>query len=310
MNSFCTIITPDYLPYALALRDTLVSFDSTASLNIFISTTKEKWSAPNQDLTNSQLIFLEDLCQAKIGKAIYDKYYTANKDHFRWSMKPVLIEYLLTEQNFEKVIYVDSDICFFNKYHFLWQALDTHSILLTPHWRSAQPKTGNINFELLFTGGLYNAGFLGVAKSGLKAMRWWASACLNACVIDSTKGLYVDQTYLNILPIYFEKVKVLKHQGCNVAGWNTEVCKRVLKGDAVLINGNTPIVFIHFAKETINKILTEADKLLLPHLQQYEKTLQKYQPSFLFKIKHGKLSNQSPFFKRIKNFLLFHLERL
>lgn len=308
-RAFCTIITDDYLHYAKALRDSLVTFDSSISLNVLICTAKTNWKITT-DIKNIQLHFLEDVCEKGLGKAIYNKYYKVNKDHFRWSMKPVFINYLLLQKGIDKVLCVDSDILFFGDYQFLFDALNTHKILLTPHWRSHQPSVDKDNFGLLFIGGLYNAGFVGVAKGGESAMDWWATVCLYECTVDKTRGLFVDQAYLNLLPIYFDNVEILKHRGCNVAGWNFTAHQQVLVDQQVLINRKDPIIFIHFSNDTINKILKGKANLLLVHLRKYEKILQKYKSDFQFKVKYGKMSDRSPFFKRIKNFLLFHLDRL
>ena len=111
----------------------------------------------------------------------------------------------------------------------LFNELENNNTVLTPHWRGEYPEIDEVNFNLQFVGGLYNAGFIGVNESAKNAMSWWANACLYKCEKDFKNGHYVDQTYLNLLPIYFEGIKILKHQGCNVANWNQNVCKRTIR---------------------------------------------------------------------------------
>jgi hypothetical protein len=48
---------------------------------------------------------------------------------------------------------------------------------------------------------------------------------------DPSHGQFVDQTHLNLLPIYFDHVKILKHRGCNVANWKQVECRREKKTD-------------------------------------------------------------------------------
>ncbi len=274
-NGFCTIVTPDYLPYALTLSISLLNFQKNISLNILVT-----GDLPQKEQFNSsdsvELITINEICQSDLGKAIHRKYAKENTDKLRWSLKGVFLSYLLEKKRFEKIIYIDCDIFFYSDYSFLWKELDNYNILLTPHWRNKVPIINQENFDALFVGGLYNAGFIAVNKKGISALKWWAERCLEECIKDFKQGKYVDQTYLNLLPIYFDKVKILKHQGCNVAGWNIDECQRTIVNGKVFINEKHPIVFIHFSKETIWRIQRGNDVLLRPHLATYQAAIKQY----------------------------------
>ena len=183
----------------------------------------------------------------------------------------------LIKKTCDQVFYIDPDICFFSSFEFFAQYLEFYSILLTPHWRCSNPYIDPSNFAILQTSGLFNAGFIGVSKNGIPAMEWWSKVCLYKCIKDSRRGLFVDQSYLDLIPIYFDNVKILKHKGCNIANWNQVECKRTIneKGE-VLINNSWIIVFIHFTKSTIRGIKNGQDSLLKKHLEQYEAMIQKY----------------------------------
>ena len=254
-KSFCTISTADYLPYVLALNESILQFDSDIVLNVMISDKRGDYSEIKKKFPNLVFYFVKDFCQGGVAKQIYDKYRHADMDCFRWSMKPVFMKYLIQTLGYTKIIYVDNDIHFFNDYHFLFDALDQSTVLLTPHWRSSDPHIDFSNFAILYTSGLYNGGFVGANRRALDALDWWAMACEFVCVNNPSKGHFVDQTHLNLMPIYFDDVKILKHRGCNVANWNQIECRRVKHTDnMVLINGKTPIIFIHFTKSTIRGI--------------------------------------------------------
>jgi lipopolysaccharide biosynthesis glycosyltransferase len=197
-------------------------------------------------------------------------------DKFRWSMKSVFIKHLLEIENYNKVIYVDNDIHFFNDYNFLFDELDNNDILLTPHWSSSNPYLDEKHYSVLYTSGLFNAGFIGVNNNAVKALNWWAFACEYICEKNESKGQYVDQTHLNLFPIYFDNVKILKHRGCNVAKWNQIECKRTLIANGELyINKKYPIVFIHFTKCTIGETINGNDTLLMPYLIGFNDLLKK-----------------------------------
>lgn len=282
MNTFCTIITADYLFYALATNNALLQFRKDFKFHILIADKPSNIGSAEQYPSNIKINYVPEVCSRGIGKSIHQKYLQKenNMDHFRWSMKSVFMSYLMEEKDYKKVIFIDPDVFFFNDFQFLFDELNENNIILTPHWRSIQPKLDEKNFENQFTNGLFNAGFIGANKNGLAALQQWAEWCLYKCVNAPKKGLYDDQSYLNLFPIYFDKVKIIKHRGCNVADWNRLECKRVLKDGEVLINGQYKIIFIHFAKNTIMGSLYFEDQFLKPYTEIWFSKLKKYNPMF------------------------------
>ncbi|MDQ3534014.1 MAG: hypothetical protein M3421_00110, partial [Bacteroidota bacterium] len=273
-TTFCTVVTFNYLPYALALHHSINQFGNYG-LCIFISDKKRNDLSEHDQTSianfppNIRLFYLEELLATGIGENLYSKYVASDMDCFRWSMKPVFIKFLIENENYEKIIYGDSDLFFFDDPQFLFNELDTSDILLTPHWRSSDPLKDKSNFDHLFVAGIFNAGFIGVNSNGKEAMAWWANVCLYQCIKDTSIGQFVDQTYLNLFPVLFAKVHILRHKGCNVANWNTVDCPRTSDGNKVLIENKWPIVFIHFTKSTLLGIHLGYDPVLKPYLEEY-----------------------------------------
>ncbi len=277
-ESFCTIITSNYIGYARALEKSVYDLNQKP-LCILISEWKKDLSPSYLEENKTNCYYLDDLCnENQLGRELYLKYHQNHISEFRWAMKGVFVNYLLDK--FEKVIFVDGDMYFYNSTQFLWDLLDNKNLLLTPHWRNidvnANTKNEIDNFELLHIGGLYNAGFIAANRKGRAALKWLSDACLYRCEIRPKQGHFGDQTYLNMLPIYFEDVHILKHQGCNIASWNSAVCRRTTDGDTVLINNKFPVIFIHFTRTTIFDILSGKDEKLTPHLDEYLAALEKY----------------------------------
>jgi hypothetical protein len=204
-----------------------------------------------------------DVHRAGFGRATAERHLDRRSDAFRWSMKPVMIDFLLTDQQYDAVCYVDWDLHFFSDPAFL-----LGGVLLSPHNRSTFPSDNAFSFELNFRDGVFNGGFVGATSRGLEAIRWWATACAYKCEVDCEHGLYVDQKYLDSLHSRFEGVDVIRHKGCNVAEWNRIDCERVKLDDGqVLINGAEPIVFIHFDATMVRDILSGREPLLEEHLR-------------------------------------------
>jgi hypothetical protein len=270
MRAVCTIITSNYFPYAAALYRSLIKFHSDEKLVILVCD-EGPLNFSSTTFPGIEIIRLKAIMSFGETECLYSKYYRDNIDAFRWSMKPVLLSYLL-KNGYEKVMYVDCDIFFFNDYDFLFDELNSSSVLLTPCWRTIDYKKNEEEFISLYTDGLYNAGFIAAGKKGILALEWWTQACFYKIAIDYKQGLFVDQRYLDAMPVMFPNIKAIEHKGCNISVWNQHECKRILVDDKVLINGKDPIVFIHFNNNYIKELLEGRDHLLFPHLKQYEAT--------------------------------------
>ncbi len=262
---FCTIVTQSHLAWALALGRSLRQFDPALPFVILISDVEKLDPEATKSLPDIEVLFLKDILHIAPATRIVERY-AAQKDTVRWCMKPILMRYL--HERYAKVIYGDCDLHFHSDPAWIWQELDEANVLLSPHWRSADPVVDRPNFDLLYVGGLYNAGFIGANRQGAAALDHWAKICLEVCFKDFTKGQCDDQAHLNLLPVYFDRVYPLKHRGCNVANWNMVECERVEAAHGeVLINGVYPIVFIHFTRSMIDGIVSGDDPLLMPHLE-------------------------------------------
>jgi len=311
VRTFCTIITSNYFPYAAALYRSLIKFHEDEKLIVLVCD-EGSLNFSTSAFPGIEIIRLKNIMSFGETERLYSKYYHDNMDAFRWSMKPVLLTYLL-KNGYEKLMYVDCDIFFFNDYDFLFDDLNTSSILLTPSWRTIDYKKNEEEFLSLYTDGLYNAGFIAASKIGIAALEWWTQACSYKIAIDCEHGLFVDQRYLDAMPLMFPNIKAVSHKGCNISVWNQHECRRILVDQEVLIDGKDPIVFIHFNNNYIKELLEGRDHLLFPHLKQYEATFNElgYRLSdFISGLPHHKevgtlekLKHKTLLRTRMKNFL-------
>lgn len=276
-NSFCTIITGNYLHYAVALHDSLLEHNKDINFSVLITTpiTDNDLFARFKNRNDVDLYYVEDF-KDSLSVEIKDKYHQNYHDAYRWNMKPMLIIKLLAK-GFNKVIYIDSDVFFFNDYNFLFTQLEDCKVLLSPHWRSSDPLIDETNFRLNFLDGIFNGGFIGASTDSEPILKYWAKLCLFNCEVNRKDGYYVDQRYLDILPTRFKGVDHINHKGCNVANWNMQDCKRVLKNNTVFINGTDPIIFIHFTNSMFKGVyVNKKDHVLKPYVEAYSKAVEKY----------------------------------
>jgi hypothetical protein len=60
-------------------------------------------------------------------------------------------------------------------------------------------------------------------------------------------GMYVDQLWINHVPIYFDRVFVTKHLGLNCAYWNLHERHFSIKNNCYLVNEKFELLFFHFS---------------------------------------------------------------
>ncbi len=165
------------------------------------------------------------------------------------SVKPFYIEWLFKQNpGVENIIYFDPDIMIFQALTRLENSLKEFDIILTPHF------TTSINDNCLPTElhvmqtGVFNLGFIGVKRSGntFNMLRWWQNRLKDQCLIDLSRGLFVDQLWVNLVPAYFDNVLIEKHPGYNMAHWNLHERTLSKENGAYFVNGQ-PLVFYHFS---------------------------------------------------------------
>lgn len=165
------------------------------------------------------------------------------------AVKPWAIQYLF-ECGHENVIYVDPDICFYSQMSDVELLLSTHAdIVLTPHLL-APAADEKLPRELdIRRAGTYNFGFCALRRSSNTEnfLHWWQKKLTRDCVNDADRGLFVDQSWIDLVPGLFENVAVLRHMGYNVAYWNIAQRPIAIKHDRVYFAGNVSLVFFHFS---------------------------------------------------------------
>jgi len=185
MQTVCTIITANYLPFAKVINASLQKHRPGTLLQVLVV------DEHNYTSTDTLVIHsLDSLADSTYFKGIYKKYGQTNADYFRWALKPVFIGHLL-EKGFDKVLFVDPDVYFVNNFDFLFDELDNNNVLLTPHWANIDPTENDDSLLAVLRGGLYNAGFIGANKNGTDAMAWWAGLCHYKTEDLKNLGLFV-----------------------------------------------------------------------------------------------------------------------
>ena len=170
------------------------------------------------------------------------------------AVKPFLFSHLL-QKGYSKVIYIDPDIFVFDRLDLPIDALETHSIVLTPHALSPAPQATSFSDKVqweqnMLVGGIFNLGFIGISnrQSAWEFLVWWQNRCRYLCFVEPIVGLFVDQKWAELTIAYWNDVFMLRDPGFNVSVWNLH--ERTIYNK--LVNQTHKLIFYHFSSIDIN----------------------------------------------------------
>lgn len=163
------------------------------------------------------------------------------------AVKPYLLEYVFDRLACRSLLFLDPDILVLNTLQPLYERLRDRSILLTPHITEPIEDDASQDERVFLQGGLYNLGFLGLSatKTTRRMLSWWKRRLRTACVLRPDKGLFVDQKWMDLVPLLFDHVELVTDPGYNVAYWNLHE-RRIQLRPKPRVNGK-PLRFFHFS---------------------------------------------------------------
>jgi hypothetical protein len=241
-----TIATANYLAQAKALGDSFMKYNSGYKFFILLLDRVEG-RFDTSYFYPAEVLELEEVKVEGFDEMVeqYNIFELSN------ALKPFIAEYLLlTYRNTETVLFFDSDILIYGPVAEVHSQLKSFSIVLTPHLTSPLPLDDIfIDEKGILNAGIYNGGFFALRRSevAFSFLSWWKDRLKKHCIIDFRKGLFVDQIWLNLVPIYFDDVLVLKNLGYNVAYWNLHERFVSKKWGKYAINDQVDLVFYHFS---------------------------------------------------------------
>jgi hypothetical protein len=151
------------------------------------------------------------------------------------------------------VMYLDPDTALLNPLDPLIEWLQEDEILLTPHLIDPNTERMSILDNDLSASrtGIFNLGFVAIRTrgEGARFAKWWNDRLLEFCYDDIPNGVFVDQRWCDHVPALFDKVKVVRDPGYNIASWNlSQRTVSVGQDGQVRVNGDHLLRFWHFTK--------------------------------------------------------------
>jgi hypothetical protein len=253
---FYTSIAFNYIDKALAWAESVFTIDKNA--HIFIGIIDYRW-ADNRELARlmtitssfnikeNYLVFIDSLD----GVQDIDEFaYKFDVVEACTAVKPIIAKQLF--EKYDAVVYLDPDVIMYSAIPFLDD--NEWDILLTPHIISPPDARSTISERMFMNFGIYNLGFFAIRKNNQTQMflKWWGEFCNQYGDNATHVGLFVDQKPLDFAPAFLDRIKIIRHPGCNVAWWNLYCDNRVLsvskeKFKVKHLNDSHDLIFYHFS---------------------------------------------------------------
>jgi hypothetical protein len=243
-----SICSANYLAHAKTLGDSILEHNPEVH---FVIGLVDVLSA-DVEMTGFERFEVLDVAKALpegVFNDLLSKYYLVE---LNTAVKPYLMDYLYKRDPLvETVSYFDPDIKVYSSLLPLFQNVRDKGIIVTPHGCTYDDSKENIAGELsMLACGIYNLGFIATSRSDETSefLRWWMLRLRDHCAHRTDiPGTFFDQNWVMLAGIYFTKFYVEKNPGYNLAWWNLFERKVSIGKSGYVVNGNTPLVFVHFS---------------------------------------------------------------
>lgn len=236
-----TICALNYLGRALVLRKSFLAFH--ADCDFYVLLVERKVLAVEERNPGVSILWAEDLGIPRF----FDVALKFDIVELSTNVKPTVLRRLL--ERYDSVIYIDPDIQVYAYMAPVFEALASHSVVVTPHALTPVLDGKTPADDTFSRMGAFNLGFVGVRRcdEAFAFLDWWSERCLKLGFYEPQSGLAVDQKWVDLAPCYFPNLMILRDLGVNVAFWNLH--ERVLsqRDGAWVVNGTSPLYFFHFS---------------------------------------------------------------
>ena len=244
-TQFFTIVARNYLAYAFVLGASVKEHHPEAEFSIFLTDDVDGTFVREIEDRGFQALTPEQIAIADYPSFVF-KY---NVTEASTGVKPFVFQALFAG-GAERVIYLDPDIRCFRRLTELMEALDHSSIVLTPHSASPVPEHCLPDDFAFLEAGIYNLGFVAIrrGKTAERFLPWWSSRLSDWCLELKEMNLFVDQKWADLVPAYFDEVRILRSLAYNIAYWNFhERHLEQTEQGLIVSQSGEPVAFMHFS---------------------------------------------------------------
>jgi hypothetical protein len=249
INGACTIVSPNYLPFARTLAKSYLQYHPGDKFYVLVVARCSEKQLFNAEPFSA--IMLEEIGLLNL-KSIGMKYDILE---LNTNVKPSFMKYIFDNSDLTNLVYLDPDIYIYSRLDPVFDLLNHANVVLTPHITSPINDDKIPTEQDFLSSGTYNLGFIAVRRSSesRRMLDWWESRCLEQGYNERRSGLFVDQKWMNLAPCLFDKVEQCRDHGCNMAYWNLHERSLTNENSEYIVNGIYKLRFFHFSGVDINR---------------------------------------------------------
>lgn len=238
-----TVVSNNYLHFARTLLQTVAKHHPNADIYcVIVDKNFEPASMYSNEFT---VLSMQDLNIPDLQQMIFQY----DVLELNTAVKPWAFEAILNK-GYETVVYFDPDIFLYRPISDVMNALNSGAdIVITPHLLSPIKDDKRPTELDIRRAGTYNFGFcaVGHSENAFDFLHWWQSKLFRDCIVDQDRGIFVDQSWIDLVPGLFDNVLILRNPAYNVAYWN--IGQRVVAKSNVgewTVDGE-PLTFFHYS---------------------------------------------------------------
>ena len=218
MINICALSDKNYLKYGMALYDSLLENCKQDFTLHYLCMDDETYDAMNGlGLRSVNLVKMQEIEETEDFKTLKENtvYDPSGDNTYCWALGSFFSEYLVSNLNLKDVLYVDSDICFYNSIDKMYETISKKSIAIMLHRHN----------EIGAYVGAYNVGVIYFKNNepGYRCLRWWRDCVMNPNNEWAEKyGTCGDQKYLEAFGSLFgkENICIIDEEIGHGAPWN------------------------------------------------------------------------------------------
>lgn len=242
-RAICTIIAKNYVAFARTLVQSFQRLHPDVKCYVLIVDDFDGYISPADE--SFQIVSLADLSIPNLSDFCFrysiKELCTATKAH--------LLDFLIREKSVDRLIYLDPDMLVTGTLDQLFEQLRSYDIVLTPHLDADYPDDGLLPDDgYILRAGQFNLGLIGVNSSANanRFLEWWKPKLNKRCVVDLSNGYFVDQKFIDFVPIFFDNFLIERDTGYNVAYWNLH-SRRLSEENGAWKCNDDPLYCFHFS---------------------------------------------------------------
>jgi hypothetical protein len=238
-----TVVTRSYLAHARVLAEELRRYHPDVPLFTVIADPGED----GEELSAEpfRVVGLDELGDPRM---VEEMCYIYSPFELCCALRGLLHRYVLRRTDVDRWLFLDADVFICGELTPVLEEIGEGSITLSPHITSSVYPERRDQPELEYlSGGIYNGGVLGLRRDETteRFVDWFCARLRHYALAEPPT--FVDQLWLNLVPLLFPGTRHFAHRGVNVAHWNIHERPLGLDPDGTIRVGHDPLLLAHFS---------------------------------------------------------------